>query len=365
MFISKVPKCLPFILDSGVSTVLIGPHGIGKSQVVKQYTKDQGIGFIDLRLGTMSDAGDLLGLADFTYDSKGNKVSTKFMKPSYLPTEGEGILFLDELNRAPNDLIQPIFQLILDKKMDVNGYELPKGWKILAAMNPPTDDYTVTNFKDLAFNDRFMFLKVEADFKGFMQYAKDNSFDKRITAFLHEHPNHLNEDLSDFDISEFAKKSSRSWEFVNRILALNPPSDILSDLIIGTIGIEAGTSFLSSLEREDKPIKAKEVLEDIENVLKRSDLDRSDKIAFTIDELMDFIKKEKFTAKMRENLVQFLMAVNKDDCIKFLIDLAKEAGSIEKKSTSTEIEKLCEEERIVNILKSVNETQKDKQCSKS
>ena len=358
MFISKVPKCLPYILDSGVSTVLIGPHGIGKSQVIKQYTVDQGIGFIDLRLGTMSDAGDLIGLADFKHDSKGNKVSTHFMKPSYLPTKGEGILFLDELNRAPNDLIQPIFQLILDRKMDVNGYELPKGWKILAAMNPPTDDYTVTNFKDLAFNDRFMFLKVEADFKGFMNYAKGKKFDSRILSFLHEHPNHLNEELADFDVSEFAKKSSRSWEFVNNILKLNPPSDILSDLILGTVGLEAGTSFLSSLEKEDKPIKAEDVFNDIKNVLKRSDLDRSDKISFTIDELIDHIKTKDFNKENRDSLVRFLGAINKDDAIKFLLDIASVGDAISNPDSFEQATAIFKVDEIREIAKHANTSEK-------
>ena len=328
MLISKVKKVLPYILETNVATILIGQHGIGKSQIVKQYCQENDLQFIDLRLGTMSDAGDLIGLAEFTRDKNGKAITTDFVKPSFLPTEGKGVLFLDEINRAPNDLIQPIFQLVLDRKMDVNGYVLPEGWKVLSAMNPPTDDYTVTNFNDLAFNDRFCFLKVEEDFKGFMDYAKGKGFDRRILDYLNENPGHLNEEVQDFDISQFAKRSSRSWEFVNKIMDQNPPEEQLFPLLVGVLGLTTASSFRSSMEREDKPIQSSDVFNKIKTVLSRKDLDRSDKLKVTFDQIFSDIGTKDLTKKKVENLIAFLLVIPKDDCIAFLSDISKDTTSI-------------------------------------
>lgn len=330
MYISRAKACLPYILKTGVATVFIGQHGIGKSQVVKQYCKDNDLQFIDLRLGTMSDAGDLLGLADFELDEHGNKKSTQFFKPRFLPTEGRGILFLDELNRAPNDLIQPIFQLVLDGEISANGYKLPEGWKVVSAMNPPTDDYTVTNFKDLAFNDRFCFIKVEPDFKGFMDYARSNEFDQSILSFLSEDESHLNEKVQDFDINEFAKKSSRSWEFVNKLVKTSPPKDILLDLMVGIVGTESAYAYRSFLEKEDKPIKAEDIFKDIEKVLERKDLDRSDKLTVTFESLYRHLTDNETSDKEFNNLKSFVLSIGRDDAVKFLIDLSKTASDFKK-----------------------------------
>ena len=63
MNIKQLKESIPFLVKANIATMVVGHHGIGKSQAVKQYCDEQGIGFIDLRLGTQ-DVGDLLGLAD-------------------------------------------------------------------------------------------------------------------------------------------------------------------------------------------------------------------------------------------------------------------------------------------------------------
>ena len=151
---------LPFLFKANVPTLIHGRHGVGKSQGIFQVSQElqyvhptkgkTSYDFIDLRLGNM-EVGDLLGLADFEEDENGNKIATKFMRPSWLPTDPDscGILFLDEINRARRDVLQAAFQLVLDKK--IHEYELPKGWVVVGACNPNTDEYIVTDIGDAAF----------------------------------------------------------------------------------------------------------------------------------------------------------------------------------------------------------------------
>jgi MoxR-like ATPase len=60
--------------------------------------------------------------------------------PKFLPTSGEGILFLDfldELTSAPQMTQAGCYQLVLDRKL--GEYRLPDGWVVIAAGNPASE----------------------------------------------------------------------------------------------------------------------------------------------------------------------------------------------------------------------------------
>ena len=154
MNIRDFKKSLPYLINANTAVMLVGHHGVGKSQGVKQFCDENELGFVDLRLGTQ-DVGDILGLADFKVDDNGERIATKFMPPDWFPMDpnSRGLIFLDEINRARRDVLQAVFQLVLDKR--IHTYELPKGWHVVAAMNPSTQDYIVTDLSDKAFLDRF------------------------------------------------------------------------------------------------------------------------------------------------------------------------------------------------------------------
>ena len=83
--------------------MLVGKHGIGKSQILSRYFESKGHKVVTLFLGQMSDPGDLIGLPHFD-ESTGK---TEFMPPYWFPTDGKPIvLFLDELNRARPEVFQ-------------------------------------------------------------------------------------------------------------------------------------------------------------------------------------------------------------------------------------------------------------------
>lgn len=77
--------------------MLVGRHGIGKSQILTEYFEEKGFKVVALFLGQMSDPGDLIGLP-----IKNNETGrTDFMPPYWFPTDDTPVvLFLDELNRA-------------------------------------------------------------------------------------------------------------------------------------------------------------------------------------------------------------------------------------------------------------------------
>lgn len=319
MNIKTLKESLPYLFQSNVSTMIVGHHGVGKSQAVKQYADENGLDFVDLRLGTQ-DVGDLLGLAEFEKDPKtGQSIATKFMRPDWFPTDvnSKGIIFLDEINRGRRDVLQAVFQLCLDKRL--HRYVLPKGWHVVAAMNPNTEDYIVTDLSDKAFLDRFCHIKLAPSKQEFFDYAKGRKFEAQLLTFLQDQPSLLQTELEAFELD--VKPSRRSWEAVDRLMKVKTPINILRELVSGLVGTAASAAFVKSLSDTDKPISGKDVLDTYDKVAARikkySDSKtggRQDMLKYTCDSLLETIQelKKKPTKDQATNIVEFLKTIPKD-----------------------------------------------------
>jgi MoxR-like ATPase len=318
MNIATLKEALPYLFKANVSTMIVGHHGVGKSQGVAQYAAENDMEFIDLRLGTQ-DVGDLLGLADFERDRDGNLVATKFMRPDWFPTNpnSKGIIFLDEINRARRDVLQAVFQLVLDKRL--HRYELPKGWQVIAAMNPNTGDYIVTDISDKAFMDRFCHIKLAPSKQEFFKYARERKFDDRLIQFLQEQPEMLQGELEAFDLSEI-KPSRRSWEAIDRLIKVGTPVHILTELACGLVGPVAASAMTKALNSADKPINAADVVDNYSKFQKRvqdySDAKnaRLDMLKFTCDSILEWAQSDKkaLTKDQAKNLADFLWDIPRD-----------------------------------------------------
>jgi len=128
--VSVKPSLAIAILKSGLNVnvpmFLWGPPGIGKSQIVAQVAADMSLPLIDIR-AVLLDPVDLRGVPSV------ENGTTRWNPPNFLPSEGEGLLFLDELSQAPDSVQSSLLQLVLDRKL--GEYSLPDGWRILAAGN--------------------------------------------------------------------------------------------------------------------------------------------------------------------------------------------------------------------------------------
>lgn len=328
MNIKTLKESLPYLFKANVSTMIVGHHGVGKSQAVRQYAQQEGYEFVDLRLGTQ-DVGDLLGLAEFEKDPKtGQSIATKFMRPDWFPTDpnSKGIIFLDEINRGRRDVLQAVFQLCLDKRL--HRYELPKEWHVIAAMNPNTEDYIVTDLSDKAFLDRFCHVKLAPSKQEFFDYAKSSKFESQLVVFLQDQPTMLQTDLESFELD--VKPSRRSWEAVDRLMKVKTPVNILRELVSGLVGTTAATAFIKSLSDTDKPISGKDILDNYDKVASRVKKyseaktgGRQDMLKYTCDSLLEAIQelKNKPTDAQSANVVEFLKTIPKDLAFNICRDL--------------------------------------------
>jgi hypothetical protein len=91
---SELFEALHALITERVPLHIWGACGVGKSQIVAQVASDLTWQFLDIR-AVQLDPVDLRGLPRITADY------AEWVPPKFLPTSGQGILFLDELTSAP------------------------------------------------------------------------------------------------------------------------------------------------------------------------------------------------------------------------------------------------------------------------
>jgi hypothetical protein len=240
---SAIAAAISLLVEAKQPAFVWGGPGIGKSDVMRQVADSKNLPLRDVR-ALLLDPVDLRGLPYLDADqqdlSHAPRRQVKWAPPDFLPKDGEGILFLDELNSAAPMVQASCYQLVLDRKL--GDYRLPDGWAIVAAGNRQTDR-GVTHQMPTPLRNRFTHLDFEVDLQEWCEWAIRSSIRPEVIAFLRFKP----ELLSQFDRDTNAFPSPRSWSFVSRILDRNPAADIEHGLIAGTVGAGAATEFIAFL----------------------------------------------------------------------------------------------------------------------
>ena len=301
-------ESLSALVEQKVPTFLWGAPGIGKSSIVKQIALEMDVAFIDLRLALM-DPTDLKGIPFYDKESH----TALWAPPAFLPREGEGILFLDELNAAAPSVQSSAYQLILDRK--VGEYELPDAWAIVAAGNRE-GDRGVTYRMPAPLANRFVHFELEVDVHDWRDWAFSSGVDERIIAYI----SYKNEHLFTFDASSDAKSfaTPRSWEYVGNILKSSLSQNLLLDTISGTVGKEVAVSFLSF-------IKVMSRLPDIEAILNANSKEYSDEVdvlyALSAGLTSAYLKRQ--DEELLDNLLSYTLGMKSEFAVMIVQDLQR------------------------------------------
>jgi len=216
--------------------MLWGAPGVGKSQVTAQLAKDMDMNIIDVR-AILFDPVDLRGIPHIKDDR------TTWAIPDFLPNverHGEkGILFIDEINAAPQSVQAAFYQLMLDRRL--GDYIMPDGWYIFAAGNREKDR-AVVNKMPTALSNRLIHIDFDVNLEDWVKWAIGASIAPEIIAFI----NFRKELLHKFDPAQRAFPTPRTWEFASDLLPHTNPLNEL-DLLTGTVGEGPAGEFIAFL----------------------------------------------------------------------------------------------------------------------
>lgn len=272
-------KSVELVIETNEVPLIVGESGIGKTALAKTLAKQRkwSLVVIDGNLLKEGEIGGLPTVEEYTIkDEHGRVVSkkatiyaihTKLREIDNLILEGKYVLlFIDEINRCEHSVQQELMNLILNR--EINGYKLHDKVKILAAMNPSSKygsdfDYQVVDM-DAAQENRFVWLNMESDAKGWIKWASENKVDRKVIEFISTFPEHLHS-INEDDI----RATPRSFERVSKSYKLykenkdSIPRRVFLNVLRGNLGRIIAEQLMDFIESDNTAlISPEEVFEE-------------------------------------------------------------------------------------------------------
>lgn len=242
--------------------MLVGRHGIGKSEILSNYFNQKGIQVVTLFLGQMSDPGDLIGLPHRD-EATGH---TEFMPPYWFPTDGVPVaLFLDELNRARPEVLQTIMDLALNRRLA--GHSLPDGSRLVSAVNDG-EEYQLTDL-DPALVSRFNVYAFRPSRAEWLLWASRSGLDRRVVGFISENGEWLDGTTAAAPQTDMGLEKTpdrRAWRKVSDLIAPLPSLDETdAKAVAGIVGSAAAAKFMAYVS-ENRLVSGRQLLLDFDGV---------------------------------------------------------------------------------------------------
>lgn len=147
---------------ANANVMLIGPHGCGKSESVKQYAASKNLKFFETNCSLYREPRDFFGIKNANQGNTYVK-TTQILKA--FQTEN-CVILLDELNRCVPSVVNGLYGLLDDRRSvyfdEVGLINVAKGVTVFATRNVGLR-YTGTMPSDISLLDRFN-ITLEVDF---------------------------------------------------------------------------------------------------------------------------------------------------------------------------------------------------------
>lgn len=333
---------------------LYGPPGIGKTAVMEQIAEELGIGLVSYSM-THHTRQSAIGLPFITKKKFGEtefEVSEYTMSEilasvyEYIEKTGkkEGILFLDEINCVSETLAPSMLRFLQYKSF--GSHEVPKGWVVVTAGNPPEYNRSVRAY-DIATLDRIKKINVDADYDVWRQYALNQGVHPAIIAYLDVKKN-------DFYIIENTPDgkffvTARGWEDLSRIMCLFEKKGFPIDLSlieqyiqISSVAADFGDYYetfkkIGEMYSPDDILEGKistELCDELKNAAISEKLGFINLLSTTVcNELSEPVSASKLLKKAVQTLKEKnLLEKEKQDCTNILEEIIKtlEGGQVSK-----------------------------------
>lgn len=324
--------------------LLVAPHGVGKSETIRDTMVAQGYRIVPLFLGQAADAGDIIGLPTkrtvhvpeqkikFSHNGKEtidvipahDEEVTDFAPPKWWPLsmDEKVVIFLDEINRGKPEIMQCVMDMVLNRRL--NGRYLPPNTRIIAAMNPLDDGYYQVEELDPALMDRFNVYDFKPEIKEWLEWANRNECSDVITGFIAKHSDMLDPPSSKEASAGKVYPSRRSWKRVSDIIKNKPEllqgnRNTFKNIVMGIVGINAQAMLNQYIQTLGSGVTAENILLNWDEKLaaKTKKLQMQEMININL-QLALYLKdhvaemkadKENYTIPMIKNLEKYINSI--------------------------------------------------------
>lgn len=262
--------------------LLIGPPGVGKTQIMEQISRECRIGLISYTIThhTRQSAVGLPFIEKKMYGDREYAVTEYTMSEivasiyDRMEETGlkEGILFIDEINCVSETLAPTMLQFLQCKTF--GSHKIPEGWIIAAAGNPPEYNKSVREF-DVVTLDRIKRIDVEPDFGVWKEYAYAENIHPAIISYLSIKGQNFCRIETTVDGKLFA--TPRGWEDLSQLILVYESLDKRADRDVISQYIQhpaAAKDFANYLELYYKYQNEYQVDEILQGVIREALCDR-------------------------------------------------------------------------------------------
>lgn len=318
---ANLKNCIDFVLKSRYPVLLRSAHGQGKSSWVYQVAESIKLPVVERRASQMTE-GDLLGLPAI------DNGRTSWLPPDWFATACEMpvVLFIDELDRATQEVRQGFFELADSRK--IAGHTLHKDTLIFAAVNggEHVEHYQVGEM-DPAELDRWVTFDLEPTVEDWLDWAKNN-INSVIWNFINENHTHL-EHKGNFEPNK-VYPSRRSWHRFSTVM--NDVGDLTDfsknntinfhNLAKAFIGLEGAIALQDYVKNYNKTVSAEDIL-DKGKINLTENWGVPEHVAY-LEKLNCFFADDKtLTPKQVKNLAKYFMALPAEASAKLYVNLSR------------------------------------------
>lgn len=149
-------------LELNYNILFRGHAGVGKTAIIKEVFEGAGLKWKYFSAATLDPWIDFVGVPK-VIDNPNGSSELKLIRPGFIENDEVEAIFLDELNRAPDKVINAVMELLQFKS--INGHKLKNLRVIWGAINPEDEQDTYSiNHLDPAHLDRFQ-VQIDVPFK--------------------------------------------------------------------------------------------------------------------------------------------------------------------------------------------------------